>query len=582
VLPDQGGELVSIDGTVRVVLPPGLTTRPLHLRHRPLREHRRGHVHVDHAFRLEAFEAATGHKVSRFKAPLTIWATYSKDAVHRQGLADERLAIYWLDETADAWVPLPSTVDADRGVVTATVDHFTVFAIGGEAFETAGPTGNSFSDNFSDLNEWTIASGAADWSLGTNLLAAAGVTGTRDVIYVTNSSSYTDLTTQVAALDSNPRAGHHLGIVFRYQDASNYYYAWLANNNTVGLSKVQGGTTTILSSVGKALKAAQFNWLQVAATGISLVVSWAQDVSGSPDTYTQILSITDSTFTSGAIGLINEPDAGQTRAAQFQSFSVSISLPLSWGGITVSAGNPGLLWDATTGHGGTHSLQLFGSYSGDDGYSAQANTITANASETFTVSAWIKTSNVSTNAGNGAKVVLIENPSGTQTVLGPQTGTATWTQYSTRFTTGSTTTSLSVRAELVGSGKANFDDISLCGVPNISFAGGVTLTPSMDPRTGTAASGSTSASVQADYCTFTLSATAPSSPAFPTGALQASCDGQPAVALVSGSSVTVCSGRTGTTGTARSVAITYTLNSTWNLTAVSNSVAAVAWQVSEP
>jgi hypothetical protein len=47
---------------------------------------------------------------------------------------------------------------------------------------------------------------------------------------------------------------------------------------------------------------------------------------------------------------------------------------------------------------------------------------------------------------SGAKVVLVENPSGTQTVLGGQTGTAGWTQYSTTFTTGATTTSIDVRA----------------------------------------------------------------------------------------------------------------------------------------
>jgi hypothetical protein len=183
---------------------------------------------------------------------------------------------------------------------------------------------------------------------------------------------------------------------------------------------------------------------------------------------------------------------------------------------------------------------------------------------------------------SGAKVVLVENPSGTQTVLGGQTGTAGWTKYSATFTTGSTTTSLDVRAQLDGSGIANFDDITICGAPSISFAGGVTLTPSMDPAAGTAASGSTTASVQADFCTFTLTATAPSSPAFPSGILQASCDGQAPVALVSGSPVTVCSGRTGTTGTARSVAITYTIKPTWNLAAVSNAIAAVAWQASEP
>jgi hypothetical protein len=193
---------------------------------------------------------------------------------------------------------------------------------------------------------------------------------------------------------------------------------------------------------------------------------------------------------------------------------------------------------------------------------------------------------VSTGTGKGAQLVLVEQPSNVQTVVNTAlTGTNGWTQVSTTLTLGLTTTSLEARVVLSGSGTANFDDLvataqPTCGLPSISFASGLTLSPASDPSTGTAASGGTTASVQSDRCTFTLLASAPASPGFPAGALQAACDGQPPVALVAGAAVTVCSGRPGTSGSPRSVPITYTLRADWTVAAVTDAVLGIQWQIS--
>ncbi|RKD22092.1 hypothetical protein BEP19_13565 [Ammoniphilus oxalaticus] len=40
-----------------------------------------------------------------------------------------QLALVWLDETTNEWIPIPAVIDASTGVVTGLVDHFTQFAV---------------------------------------------------------------------------------------------------------------------------------------------------------------------------------------------------------------------------------------------------------------------------------------------------------------------------------------------------------------------------------------------------------------------------------------------------------------------
>lgn len=63
-----------------------------------------------------------------FSSPITLTFTYDPDNLP-DGVNEEDLVIAIWDEDAGAWVELPSVVDTVNNIVTATVSHFTPFAI---------------------------------------------------------------------------------------------------------------------------------------------------------------------------------------------------------------------------------------------------------------------------------------------------------------------------------------------------------------------------------------------------------------------------------------------------------------------
>jgi len=63
-----------------------------------------------------------------FDEPITISFTYDPDDLP-EGVSEEDLVIAVWDEDAGEWIELPSVVDTVNHTVTATVDHFTAFAI---------------------------------------------------------------------------------------------------------------------------------------------------------------------------------------------------------------------------------------------------------------------------------------------------------------------------------------------------------------------------------------------------------------------------------------------------------------------
>ena len=82
----------------------------------------------------------------------------------------------------------------------------------------------------------------------------------------------------------------------------------------------------------------------------------------------------------------------------------------------------------------------------------------------YTLTAAIRTDAVSGNA----RVMAIES-GGTTTTLATVTGTSAWTVYSTTFVTQPTTTSITVRLQVDGSGRASFDDVSLAITPTVAL-----------------------------------------------------------------------------------------------------------------
>jgi len=63
-----------------------------------------------------------------FDEPITISFTYDPDNLP-EGVSEEDLVIAVWDEDAGEWVELPSVVDTENNTITATVDHFTAFAV---------------------------------------------------------------------------------------------------------------------------------------------------------------------------------------------------------------------------------------------------------------------------------------------------------------------------------------------------------------------------------------------------------------------------------------------------------------------
>jgi len=67
-----------------------------------------------------------------FDPAITLEYTYDPDALP-EGVAEENLVIAYYDEDADEWVELDSVVDTENNTITASVSHFTIFAIIGES-----------------------------------------------------------------------------------------------------------------------------------------------------------------------------------------------------------------------------------------------------------------------------------------------------------------------------------------------------------------------------------------------------------------------------------------------------------------
>lgn len=63
-----------------------------------------------------------------FDPPITLTRSYDPDALP-EGVAEEDLVIAYYDEEAGKWVELECVVDTDKNTITASVPHFTTFAI---------------------------------------------------------------------------------------------------------------------------------------------------------------------------------------------------------------------------------------------------------------------------------------------------------------------------------------------------------------------------------------------------------------------------------------------------------------------
>jgi uncharacterized repeat protein (TIGR01451 family) len=141
--PGTGATLRSLDGRVTVQLPTRAAARPLALRHRnlsdalaelraakrPLPPAIANGQRPFGAFVLDATDDQ-GADVHQFSQPLTITVSYSPEQLQVLGVPEGALSLFWFDETAGRWMPLPTAHAAGARTLSAEVDHFSVYTIG--------------------------------------------------------------------------------------------------------------------------------------------------------------------------------------------------------------------------------------------------------------------------------------------------------------------------------------------------------------------------------------------------------------------------------------------------------------------
>jgi len=325
-------------------------------------------------------------------------------------------------------------------------------------FETTGSSGTVFSDNLPDLSALQVTSGNVVLAGGT--ATTAGLGSSTDVAVVRNSQDYQDGTTSVLASQASVTPQLTGGIVVRYRDTANFYLCGITKN-AVLVQRRLAGADTVIGTASYSPAASTAYTLTATATGTSISCKAV-----GPGGVTATATATDASFASGMIGIaaINSTPTQVRQMSFLQPFTMTSAVPQSWTPITPLAGRPGMVFDhIAPANSGSSYLQLFGGASTYSGYSQQTG-IPVVGNSSYTLTAAIRTDAVS----GSARVMAIES-GGTTTTLATVTGTSAWTVYSTTFVTQPATTSITVRLQVNGSGRASFDDVSLAATPTVGL-----------------------------------------------------------------------------------------------------------------
>jgi hypothetical protein len=134
-IPGTAAILRSQDGRVAVRFPADAAKQALTLRHTPLLgfeqsgpPDRQGLRRGLDRFTLDANDS-TGAVLHQFDAPLTLSVNYTPEQLQARGMRDIDLTLFWFDDAAQRWTPLPTDVDTSTHTASALVDHFTTFAL---------------------------------------------------------------------------------------------------------------------------------------------------------------------------------------------------------------------------------------------------------------------------------------------------------------------------------------------------------------------------------------------------------------------------------------------------------------------
>ncbi len=122
-----GGVLNSTDGLVRLEVPPGAVTSPLTVTYQLLATQTvTGFISLKPFFELIATDIK-GNEITQFNRELILQVQY--DETGSLDKKEENLQLYYLDQVRSSWIPISSTLNVDSNTLTATLNHFTQFAV---------------------------------------------------------------------------------------------------------------------------------------------------------------------------------------------------------------------------------------------------------------------------------------------------------------------------------------------------------------------------------------------------------------------------------------------------------------------
>jgi hypothetical protein len=126
----------AFDGQVAVRFPPGAADEPLLVTVRlPSAEALPASGTLSpFAFEVVAEGEASGQAVHQFQESLEITVRYEEEWL--QGHEDS-LFLFYFDEEAAGWIPLPSQVHTETNTLIGTSDHLTVFDINEQDWQAA-------------------------------------------------------------------------------------------------------------------------------------------------------------------------------------------------------------------------------------------------------------------------------------------------------------------------------------------------------------------------------------------------------------------------------------------------------------
>jgi len=175
-----------------------------------------------------------------------------------------------------------------------------ILACGGTT-TTALPEGVLFSDDFSSTSSgWdrvNVADGITDYDNGVYRIKVN--TANTDV-WANPGLSFTDVRVEVTATKAGGPDDNDFGIICRYVDASNWYSLIISSDGYYGIVKVKGGAQELLGMTEMGYsdainQGAATNQIRADCVG-STITLYANG--------TQLVSVTDSEFATGDVGLL--------------------------------------------------------------------------------------------------------------------------------------------------------------------------------------------------------------------------------------------------------------------------------------